>query len=158
MLQSLHSANPESDNDRLRVVWTVAAGGLSFVFGFGLAPTLLLDFPRFPASERGFDCAVALLRSFEFTSRKTPEAAASLGGWVVSSVSGSGVSALLASSDLSMSRFGGTILVMSRRRFLDLLLALGGGDEGGVEGGPAPHEEGSAEDDMTLDDGETTLK
>lgn len=51
-------------------------------------------------------------------------------------------------------------LVMSRRRFLDLLLlVLDGGDEGGVDGGSTVHEEGSMdEEDLVFEDGETTLK
>ena len=151
MLQSLHSANPESDRDRLRVVWTVTEG-----FDLALAP----PFPRFPAFERRSDCAAAaLLRAFVLVCCKAPRPAASLGsGVVVSSVSGAGLSASFGSS---ASRSRGSIRAMSRRRrFLDLLPVLGGGDEGGVEGGSAPHEEGpvDADDDLLLEDGETTLK
>lgn len=52
----------------------------------------------------------------------------------------------------------GITLVVSLRRFLGLISALGGGDEGGVEIGSAPQEEGSVDDDKLLEDGETTLK
>ena len=61
----------------------------------------------------------------------------------------------------SASRSRGSMRALSRRRFLDLLPVLGGGDDGGVEGGSAPlHEEGSVDvdDDLLLEDGETTLK
>ena len=76
MLQSLHSANPESDRERLRVVWTVAAAG--FGFGFDLVFAL---FPRFPASDRRSDCAAAAwLRAFVLVSFKAPRFAAAFEG------------------------------------------------------------------------------
>ena len=75
---------------------------------------------------------------------------------MVSSVSDVGLSA---SSGSSASRVRGSIRVMSRRRrFLDLLPVLDGGDDGGVEGGSAPQDEGSVDEDLLLEDGETTLK
>lgn len=79
MLQSLHSANPESDRERLRVVWTVAAAG--FGFGFGFVFAFALFFPRFPASERRSDCAAAAwFRAFVLVSFKAPRFAAAFEG------------------------------------------------------------------------------
>lgn len=69
------------------------------------------------------------------------------------------VGLLAAFGSSASSRSRGSIRVMSRRRrFLDLLPVLDGGDDGGVEGGSAPQDEGSVDEDLLLEDGETTLK
>lgn len=52
-----------------------------------------------------------------------------------------------------------TALVVSLRRFRGFDSALGGGEEGGVEVGSIPQDDGSTDDDRLLDeDGDTTLK